>query len=135
MSKLSPAVRKETVRIAYLSAAGALLECLVFLILHLLIPDKVPFNYKVLLGALGGAATAVLNFFLMGLTVQKVAEMADEELARKYMKASYSRRMLLQMLWVLLAVTAPVFQPVAGVLPLLFPGLGIKLLTLFGKIG
>lgn len=69
----------------------------------------------------------------MGLTVQKVASSDDEEKARMRMKASYSQRMLLQMVWVIVAVVAPCFQPVAGLLPLLFPGFGIKIMGIAGR--
>ena len=69
----------------------------------------------------------MLNFFLMGLTVQNVASAADEDLARRKMKASYSQRMMMQMIWGILAVAAPCFNYVAGLLPLLFPSLGIKI--------
>lgn len=49
------------------------------------------------------------------------------------MKASYSQRMLIQMLWVVIAIAAPCFQFVAGILPLLFPGTGIKLMGIVGR--
>ena len=69
---------------------------------------------------------AVLNFFFMGLAVQKAAAATDEDTARMRIKASYSQRMLIQMLWVILAIVAPCFHFVAGIVPLLFPGTGIK---------
>ena len=69
----------------------------------------------------------MLNFFLMGLTVQNVASTTDEEMARKKMKASYSQRMMMQMIWGIIAVVAPCFNYVAGLLPLLFPSIGIKI--------
>lgn len=134
MSKLSPALKKETVRLSVMVAAGVVLMILVFLIAHLIVPEKVPFDYRVILGGLGGGFIAVLNFFLMGLTVQKVANTEDPDLAKNRMKASYSRRMLLQMAWVVIAIVVPVFQPVAGIVPLLFPSLSIKLLAVTGKI-
>ena len=49
------------------------------------------------------------------------------------MKASYSRRTLLQMAWVVVAIAAPCFQFAAGILPLLFPSFGIKLMGLIHK--
>ena len=60
--------------------------------------------------------------------------MEDEGMARQQMKASYSRRMLLQILWMIAAIAAPCFQFVAGLVPLLFPSLGLKLLTVTGKL-
>ena len=55
---------------------------------------KALFDYTVILGGICGSLVAVLNFFLMGLTVQKVAAAEDEAAARMKMKASYSQRML-----------------------------------------
>ena len=134
MQKLSPAIKKETVRVAAMTAIGEVCMIIVFAILHQFLPEKVPFDYRVILGGLAGGFVAVLNFFLMGLTVQKVANTEDEDLARSRMKASYSRRMMLQMGWVIVAIVVPIFQPVAGILPLLFPSTGIKLLAITGKI-
>jgi len=37
------------------------------------------------------------------------------------------------MLWVVIAIAAPCFQFVAGILPLLFPGTGIKLMGIVGR--
>ena len=65
---------------------------------------------------------------------QKITSMEDEGMARQQMKASYSRRMLLQILWMIAAIAAPCFQFVAGLVPLLFPSLGLKLLTVTGKL-
>lgn len=130
---IQPAVKKETKRVTVITAIGIGLMWIGFWVLHWIFPEKVPFNYTVLLGGLGGGLIAVLNFFLMGLTVQKVASSDDEEKARMRMKASYSQRMLLQMVWVIVAVVAPCFQPVAGLLPLLFSGFGIKIMGIAGR--
>ena len=127
MTKLSPAIKTETKKVAVSTIVGAAVMCLVFFILHRAYPEKIPFDYSVILGALGGGAVAVLNFFLMGVTVQKVVDTEDQDLARARMKASYTNRMLLQMAWVVVAIIAPCFYFVAGILPLLFPSLGIKL--------
>ena len=80
---------------------------------------------------IGGGAVAVLNFFLMGLAVQKAASASDEGTARMKLKASYSQRFLMQILWVILAIVAPCFHFVAGIAPLLFPGTGIKIMGIF----
>ena len=41
--------------------------------------------------------------------------------------------MLLQAVWVVVAIAAPCFQPFAGVLPLLFPRITIYYLQITGK--
>ncbi len=124
---IQPAVKKETKKVAVCTAIGVALMWIVFAVLHGIMPGKVPLDYTVLLGGICGGFIAVLNFFLMGLTVQKVAAASDEDLARSKMKASYSQRMMLQMLWVVAAIVAPCFQFAAGIIPLLFPGIGIKI--------
>lgn len=133
LKNIQPAVQKETKKIAISTLLGVLLMWVVFFVLHMIIPEKVPFDYTVILGGIGGGLIAVLNFFLMGLTVQSVASTTDEELARKKMKASYSQRMMMQMIWGIVAVAAPCFNYVAGLLPLLFPSLGIKITGIFLK--
>ena len=132
MSRLSPAVRKETIHIAVATAILVVVMWVVFFFLHRFMPDRVPFDYRVILGGLCGGFVAVLNFFLMGLTVQKVVSTEDEDLAKNRMKASYSQRMMLQMAWVVVAIVAPCFYFVAGIVPLLFPSLGIKIMALLG---
>ena len=134
MNGLSPAVKDTTIKVMAATAVLVALMCVVFAVLHMNMPEKVPFDYRVVLGGVCGGAVAVLNFFLIGLTVQKVVNTEDEGLAKNRMKASYSRRMLLQALWVVAAIAAPCFHFVAGILPLLFPSLGIKILAAAGRI-
>ena len=70
--KVQPAVKKETRRVvAMITAVGLVLMWILFAGLHFAMPDKVPLDYTVFLGGIGGGAVAVLNFFLMGLAVQK----------------------------------------------------------------
>jgi len=135
LKNIQPAVKKETKKVALSTLIGVLLMWIVFFVLHMIMPEKVPFDFTVILGGVGGGFIAVLNFFLMGLTVQNVASTTDEEMARKKMKASYSQRMMMQMIWGIIAVVAPCFNYVAGLLPLLFPSIGIKITgILFKKI-
>ena len=131
MRSVSPAVKQETMRIASGTAIGVVLMWVVFFFLHQVNPEKIPFDYTVFLGGAVGACVAVLNFFFMGLAVQKAAAATDEDTARMRIKASYSQRMLIQMLWVILAIVAPCFHFVAGIVPLLFPGTGIKIAGIF----
>ena len=65
--KIQPAVRTETVRIAMGTAFFSLVMLLVFALLDRL-------DVTVVLGTLLGAGAAVLNFFLMALSVQRAAE-------------------------------------------------------------
>ena len=131
LENVQPAVKKETKRVVMITGAGLILMWILFAILHFTMPDKVPFDYTVILGGIGGGVIAVLNFFLMGLAVQKAASASDEGTARMKLKASYSQRFLMQILWVILAIVAPCFHFVAGIAPLLFPGTGIKIMGIF----
>ena len=112
--KVQPAVKKETKNVRTIKKTG-------------LRPEKIPFDYRVILGGIGGGAVAVLNFFLMGMAVQKAVSETDEAGAKRRMQASYSQRNLMQMLWAILAIVLPCFQFAAGILPLLIPGTAIKL--------
>ena len=132
--RMAPAVRQETRKVAIYVIGGVVLMWAGFAVGHRVDPQRIPFDYTVLLGGLGGGTVAVLNFLLMGMTVQKVASSEDEQLARSMMRASYSRRMMMQMLWVVAAIVAPCFQFVAGLLPLLFPGAGIRLAGVLGAL-
>ena len=114
--KIQPAVKTETGRIALGTGIGVLIMFLVFFVLHMVVPQDAPFNlavpfdYKVILGGIGGFLVAVGNFFWMAITVQKVASMEDEKQARSAMGVSYRYRTLLQLLWVILAIVVPVFN-------------------------
>ena len=131
LDNVQPAVKKETKRVVRITAVGLILMWILFAVLHFTMPDKMPLDYTVFLGGIGGGAVAVLNFFLMGLAVQKAASASDEGTARMKLKASYSQRFLMQILWVILAIVAPCFHFVAGIAPLLFPGTGIKIMGIF----
>ena len=133
LENVQPAVKKETKRVVMITGAGLILMWILFAILHFTMPDKVPFDYTVFLGGIGGGVIAVLNFFLMGLAVQKAASATDEGTARMKLKASYSQRFMMMILWVIIAIVAPCFQFVAGIAPLLFPGTGLKFVGIFHK--
>lgn len=94
------------------------------------------FSLAVLLGGLIGALYAVLNFLLLGMTVQKVAEMREEneELARMQMKSSYNMRMVIMILLIVVAFALPFVDGLACMIPMLFPRLTIFVLQLTGKI-
>ncbi len=133
LENVQPAVKKETKRVVMITGAGLILMWILFAILHFTMQDKVPFDYTVILGGIGGGVIAVLNFFLMGLAVQKAASATDEGTARMKLKASYSQRFMMMILWVIVAIVAPCFQFVAGIAPLLFPGTGLKFVGIFHK--
>ena len=133
MSILQPAVKKETQKVVIYTVVGVILMWIVLFLLRPAMPDKIVFDYTTILAGIIGGGVAVLNFFLMGISVQNIAATEDQDLAKKKMKTSYSQRMALQLIWVVIAIAAPCFYFVAGILPLLFPSLGIKLMAVIKK--
>lgn len=133
LENVQPAVKDETKKLAISVSVCVVLMVAVFFILNWFMPEKVPFDYTVILAGVIGGFVAVLNFFLMGLTVQKVVVVEEEDRAKAQMRASYTQRMLMQMLWVVLAIVLPIFQMIAGILPLFFPGIWFKIRGLMQK--
>ena len=149
--KIQPATRQETLRMAIGVAILTVLMVGIFLIIGM-------FDVTVLAGAAFGGAFAVLNFFLMALSVQKAAEMMSgvhlppEEVgengevieqplspeaakARQKMQLSYTGRMLLTVVFAIIALLVPAIHPVAALIPLLFPRIVIMIQGLVQKNG
>lgn len=133
MSILQPAVKKETQKVVIYTVVGVVLMWIVLFLLRPTMPDKIVFDYTTILAGIIGGGVAILNFFLMGISVQNIAATEDQDLAKKKMKTSYSQRMALQLIWVVIAIAAPCFYFMAGILPLLFPSLGIKFMAVIKK--
>ena len=128
MLKLQEAVKTETRNIAIGTGIGVAIMYLIFFVLHMVIPGNwAPFDYTVILGGIGGFLIAVINFFWMAITVQKVTSIEDEARARQTMGVSLRYRTLMQILWVIIAIVAPIFNLVAGIVPLFIPSITIKL--------
>jgi len=128
LDRLQPAVKKETKNVFLYTLIGCVIMIAAVFVLHKWFwPELFPFNYTVFIGALGGLIIAVLNFFLMALTVQAVTAEEDDKSATEIMKKSFRKRKALQLLWCVAAFAIPaIFWP-AGILPLLFPSAGIKI--------
>ncbi len=131
MSKLfediQPTVKDETKKLAI--ATGIMLVIMVFsfFILHQISPDSVPFDYTVILGGIGGSIVAVLNFFLMGVTIQDALDDGNPDSVKARVKSSYKYRMMMQVVWIVVAILVPFVQMAAGIIPLLFPGIWYKI--------
>ena len=129
--KLQPESKKELLRIACGTAICTAAMWALFAALHVV--GWVRFDYTVILGSLIGALVAVGNFAGICFVVQKVIDEQDEKKRSAMLKVSYNSRMLLQALWVVVAIAAPCFQPFASVLPLFFPRITIYYLQITGK--
>lgn len=125
--KIDRVVIKETKYIATFVVILSVLMQAVFLIIG-------KWHYSVLLGNLWGAAMAVLNFFVMGLYVQKAVSQEEKE-ARQTVRASQSLRMF--GIFVLAIVGLIIFKQtlarVAIVVPLIFPRIAIMIRPLINK--
>lgn len=137
--KPQKAVIHETVRIA----VGVFAMVAVMIAVYAVIGK---FRMNVLLGGLYTGLVTVMNFFIMGLTVQSVAEKAAEkerteeemESLKKRMKAkmqvSYSYRMIFMFAMVIIGITVFEFDALATILPLVFPRFVITVLNLKSNV-
>ena len=109
-----------------------ILGSVVPLLLNLLTRSHKILACSAILGIIG-ALVAIGNFAGICFVVQKVIDEPDEKKRKAQLQISYNTRMLLQALWIIIAIAAPCFQAFAGVLPLLFPRVTIYYLQITGK--
>ena len=117
MKKIQPIVYKESANTALWTLILSAVMQAVFLVIG-------KWNYTVLLGNALGAATAILNFFLMALGVQMAMEKEPDD-AKKLMKMSQSLRFLGMFVVVAIGAVFKYFNVRAVVIPLLFPRISI----------
>ena len=122
---VDPEVKRSTRYIALVVLVGSLLLQAVFLLIG-------KWDIMVLLGNLLGAATAILNFFIMAQTVAKALASGDKENASKKTQLSRSMRMLLMAL-VLVVGHLLGLNIFAVAIPLVFPSAGALLSRLLLK--
>ena len=108
--KLEPESRKQLLRIAGGTAICTAAMWVLFAALHLV--GWVRFDYTVVLASLVGAAVAIGNFAGICFVVQKIIDEPDEKKRKATLQLSYNSRMLLQAVWVVVAIAAPCFQQV-----------------------
>lgn len=123
--RVQEATRRETGHIALGVLAFSAVMHLVFLALG-------RWSLGVLWGNLMGGGFAVLNFFLLGLTVQAIAGEKDEKRAKLKLQGSYTLRMLLTLGIIVLAIKLPFVTWPAAVVPLFFPRLTILAMQMLG---
>ncbi|MBQ8163154.1 MAG: hypothetical protein IJZ93_02135 [Clostridia bacterium] len=113
MKKIDTVVLKETGYIAIWSLILSALMQAVFLIIQ-------GWDMTVLFGNILSVFVSVLNFFLMGITVQK-AVIKEEKEAKSFMKLSHSLRTLILLVGVVIGVALPYFSTWTVIIPLFFP--------------
>lgn len=121
---MSDVLKKEA---SYIAAGTVVLSALVQIVWAVFFK----YDLSVFLGGLWGGTFAVVNFVLMGLTVQKVARESDQLAAKRRMQASYQMRMILIILATVLAIIVPGVSWVMAVISLFFPRLTILVMPLF----
>lgn len=131
--KLQPASQREVKRIA----AGTLV-CDGILVAGLFLLSQLEIGAfdltRILLGAAGGTAVAILNFTVMCLTIQNAVNIPEKKQMKAVIQASYNGRLALQAAWVVVCIAVPQIHVVAGAAPLLFPNLVIFYLQARGKL-
>ena len=127
---MDPAVRKETGYIALWVVLLSLVMEAVFLLIG-------QWGLPVLYGNLGGAAVAVLNFFLMALIATRAmnrgVESGKPEEAAARVKATAMVRLLGCVLLCVLLIAVFKTNVYATLIPMLFPRIGIVFWPKFNK--
>jgi len=116
--KVDAAVKRETRYIAYACAILSVFMQAVFVLLK-------KWDYTVVLGNLLSYAAAVLNFYMMGLTVQKAVSMEATD-AKKLMRSSQTLRNAGMFVVIVIGVVAPCFQIAAVIVPVFFPRIAVS---------
>ena len=111
MKRIDRTVLTETGYVALWSAVLSVLMQAVFLLIK-------RWDITVLLGNLLGVLLSVLNFFLMGVTVQ-IALRKDEKEAKNTLKISQTARFFMLFVGLVIGVLLPCFNTWAAVIPLL----------------
>lgn len=125
MKNIDPVVKKETKYIAIFTLILSVLMQAVFLIIG-------KWDYTVITGNLLSWFFSVLNFFLMGITVQK-AVLKDEKEAKNTIKVSQIYRTLLIVVVCVVGFSVPVFNTWAVVIPLFFTRIAVAFRGLCNK--
>ena len=85
----------------------------------------------VVLGAVLGAGYAICNFLLLGIAVQRAVDSGDPKQGQLIVQGSYTKRLLLMAVVLIIGFKAPCFNGLAVALPQLFPRVVIFVKSLF----
>lgn len=127
MKKVDSTVVKETTYVALVTLVLSVLMQSIFLVLG-------KWDLSVLFSNVLGAFFAVLNFFLMGLTIQFSLGKEVKD-AKNRMKLSQTLRTLMMFLVAVVAYVVSYFNIIAVVIPFLFPRIAVTLRGLTIKKG
>lgn len=125
MKKIDAAVKKQTRYIALWVAVLSVVMQLVFFIIG-------KWDISVLFGNILIGAVSILNFFIMGLFVQKAVSLEQKE-AKKTLQTSLVLRNVMMFAFLAVAVLLPVFNTWSSVITVFFPRIAIAFYPLFCK--
>lgn len=120
MKKIDPTVKKETAIIAGGSALCSVLMNLIFFLVARF-SDICVYDYKVITGSVLGWVIAVLNFLLMGITIQGAVILEDKQMAKKKIQLSYMLRTILLVGAMAAGVLLPWFHWLPVLVSVIFP--------------
>ena len=127
MEKPNDTVRRESLYVALFTLILCMLMNAVFLVIR-------RWSFPVLWGTLLGGGSSCLNFFAMGLSLQKAMQKSDDTAAVKgMMRASQSIRMVILFAVAALGAALDVFNTAAVLIPLFFPRIAIAFQPLLEK--
>lgn len=130
MKSLSDDIKREISFItAWIVIFSAVMQG-VFLILHFF--GIVKWDYTAVLGNLLGAVFSILNFVLLGFTVEAVVN-KEEKQAQASIRISRMLRNLMIGAVIIIGIYAPIFNIWTVALPFFFPKIGILLRSKFMK--
>lgn len=124
MKKIDATVIKETKYIAIWVILLSVIMQVVFFIIK--------WDFTVFLGNILGDIIAVLNFFLMGITVQSALS-KDEKSAKDTIRYSQIYRTFMLLAAAIIGMLVPCFNGIATIIPYVFPRIAIAFRPLFDK--
>lgn len=111
---MSKALKKEAITMT----VGMVVLCAIMLAVFAVLGY---YDSRALLGALLGGTYAVINFILLGITVQLSTKKKSAKAAQSFMGASYTLRLVLTAAVVIIGIKVDIFNYVAVFIPLFFP--------------
>lgn len=130
MKKIDSAIKKETLYIAaWVIILSALMQAIFLIVAQY---TSLNWDYTFLLGNLLSASVGILNFFLMGLSVQSALN-KDEKGAKSTMRFSQLYRYLLLLVVLIIGIVAPCFSNWTVIIPIFFPRIALLIRPLFEK--
>ena len=126
MKNVDKTIIKETKYILTFVVLLSVIMQLVFVVLG-------RWDYKVLLGNILSGTAGVLNFFLMGLSVQKALN-KDEKEAKATIKLSQTYRTFFLAAVLIIGFAVKVFNPLVVVIGIFFPRVAVSMRPVYDKL-